>query len=1519
YGSLQQQQQVCRLHPTPDGVYTAILALDSNSALRQGDSSADSLPGNTYQVLEATLKVMWDRNFHTYPDIIVDIECRVPESGAGSEVGLPVGDPRWPVSHRVPDTELHIQASSICFCTLRKSEDSPLLSRGPLSGLSLDLRVLNEWNRMIGEADENEIIKLDILLHDRTGAKGDREYTGLLIRQCFAANKSAASADDGRPSRRGANGRSDKLIIGCGGDRVLDSGFTADFRSTRPKGGLHMQTGGFPAFRLGNSPNLYFRCTVRVCRHSDEKLCEPTSCASDKMAKRSPDSSVWDIETESHVVVALKRDQKWAQPQSSCQASMCLSTRQVIVIILILLVLLALVSGLVIVVYRRRLLISAQRRLRRVSSSQDGGPSSSAAIAASAACRGGGAIGGVIGGSEEDNDLDDLDEDVVGTPQHRGGDAAGAAAKTIVDYPGSPPSRQQLARLAAYSTVSGSMLASHSPVCRKNATQALSTEAAAAAQRSRTMSSARIRQSRQRRRSQSRQSAAAQLASARVRRQASVSRVKDRPGPNLCRPVRRCSMPLSRSLALNSSSICRGTDSSTCLLLSGELAPADSGRDGPPGAAADHAGEQAVEMAAAQAVSAGPDAGQVAVYDGAPQPAVAESEVRRQLVVEAVPVGADVRQVVNLAAPAQLHDQHPLADQAGHRARNLQPGEAAAVQPPGQSHVLGLGGEVQLARQIPSGLVDQPLKSTNRRDTRPTSQSMVAMSAADLASTSGCCTFTATGVPSSSSARCTCARLAAPHGRRVAVQAAQHPGVGLRQQVIKCGQVLPDFDEAAAVDAAQPVQPVGRALVHLGDDGRVFRTLATGGCGEGAEWIVRFCLGGISRLLMTLRVGVRLRRCGHRLPQTAQQPQQQAGVDQRLAGHHQHDQMLRVERAQAGRSGRAVAAADGAKRRGEAEHSGEAGCDCGNLSGDCQAHIGSELPAVVLLGGRLNQENIAVQLYGSQNSVAMQKQTQNKSGRLCRKRRKQQQLLQHRPPPSVSSASFNLSNLSLLGLNRILKACCRPGSSGTVGDEYSPLLSAPLESLSVELCLRNAENPAQRDLHQVLIDESGSQHADSSNRAVSELVGGVAVQLVNSFDQVLQYSLAIVALQLGPLKQVSSQLLNQRQDNLLLQIGRPEQSLLSGNGLGLFTHLSYEFVETGAESGVKLQRSAHLHTLSSGFANSIDGAFRSNKLSDIFLDGGIRSRHLPVHLVADLLLQPVKRSQRSLPDTGQASKASWAAWPATWRWSSASCCDCSLEASASWRRSPTAEPIADAAADDAADATAAVSAEFDDAIFVTGDFFGAELGRSPAPPLSAAAATAAAAKSASCDTSASSSAGSASSTSAAASAAAEAATAAAATSRLPTTELPTGDASPVTMVTVELSTAVPARPKPPLPAALLPDANSRSTSVELPRLRGVAAADAGPDEAAAAGEDGAAPEANDGAKVMKSQRLTVCRCRVWADSPLPIAPVEASAAVDLAGLSEAMEKSMHGSAMTNSVRQVSAGPPPASVEENSAT
>ncbi|PAA74450.1 hypothetical protein BOX15_Mlig014292g2 [Macrostomum lignano] len=445
YGSLQQQQQVCRLHPTPDGVYTAILELDSNSACGRGIVQRTRYP--TYQVLEATLKVMWDRNFHTYPDIIVDIECRVPESGAGSEVGLPVGD---------PDGQFHTG----------KSEDSPLLSRGPLYGLSLDLRVLNEWNRMIGEADENEIIKLDILLHDRTGAKGDREYTGLLIRQCFAANKSAASADDGRPSRRGANGRSDKLIIGCGGDRVLDSGFTADFRSTRPKGGLHMQTGGFPAFRLGNSPNLYFRCTVRVCRHSDEKLCEPTSCASDKMAKRSPDSSVWDIETESHVVVALKRDQKWAQPQSSCQASMCLSTRQVIVIILILLVLLALVSGLVIVVYRRRLLISAQRRLRRVSSSQDGGPSSSAAIAASAACRGGGAIGGVIGGSEEDNDLDDLDEDVIGTPQHRGGDAAGAAAKTIVDYPGSPPSRQQLARLAAYSTVSGSMLASHSPVCR---------------------------------------------------------------------------------------------------------------------------------------------------------------------------------------------------------------------------------------------------------------------------------------------------------------------------------------------------------------------------------------------------------------------------------------------------------------------------------------------------------------------------------------------------------------------------------------------------------------------------------------------------------------------------------------------------------------------------------------------------------------------------------------------------------------------------------------------------------------------------------------------------------------------------------------------------------------------------------------------------------------------------------------------------------------------------------------------
>uniref|UniRef100_A0A1I8HDU3 ZP domain-containing protein n=1 Tax=Macrostomum lignano TaxID=282301 RepID=A0A1I8HDU3_9PLAT len=875
YGSLQQQQQVCRLHPTPDGVYTAILALDSKQRLR-GRGIVQRTRYPTYQVLEATLKVMWDRNFHTYPDIIVDIECRVPRAVPARRSACRWAT-RWPVSHRVPDTELHIQASSICFCTLRKSEDSPLLSRGPLSGLSLDLRVLNEWNRMIGEADENEIIKLDILLHDRTGAKGDREYTGLLIRQCFAANKSAASADDGRPSRRGANGRSDKLIIGCGGDRVLDSGFTADFRSTRPKGGLHMQTGGFPAFRLGNSPNLYFRCTVRVCRHSDEKLCEPTSCASDKMAKRSPDSSVWDIETESHVVVALKRDQKWAQPRQW--------QRRVVLMW-------CAVSG-------RHRGLAAQRRLRR-SSSQDGGPARQPQLPA---C---GAIGGVSGSE----------------------------------------------RTTIYLS--------------KNATQALSTEAAAAAQRSRTMSSARIRQSRQRRRSQSRQSAAAQLASARVRRQASVSRVKDRPGPNLCRPVRRCSMPLSRSLALNSSSICRGTDSSTCLLLSGELAPADSGRDGPPGAAADHAGEQAVEMAAAQAVSAGPDAGQVAVYDGAPQPAVAESEVRRQLVVEAVPVGADVRQVVNLAAPAQLHDQHPLADQAGHRARNLQPGEAAAVQPPGQSHVLGLGGEVQLARQIPSGLVDQPLKSTNRRDTRPTSQSMVAMSAADLASTSGCCTFTATGVPSSSSARCTCARLAAPHGRRVAVQAAQHPGVGLRQQVIKCGQVLPDFDEAAAVDAAQPVQPVGRALVHLGDDGRVFRTLATSGCGEGAEWIVRFCLGGISQLLMTLRVGVRLRRCGHRLPQTAQQPQQQAGVDQRLAGHHQHDQMLRVERAQAGRSGRAVAAADGAKRRGEAEHSGEAGCDCGNLSGDCQAHIGSELPAVVLLGGRLNQENIAVQLYGSQ-------------------------------------------------------------------------------------------------------------------------------------------------------------------------------------------------------------------------------------------------------------------------------------------------------------------------------------------------------------------------------------------------------------------------------------------------------------------------------------------------------------------------------------------------------------------------
>ncbi|PAA65647.1 hypothetical protein BOX15_Mlig014292g1 [Macrostomum lignano] len=91
YGSLQQQQQVCRLHPTPDGVYTAILALDSNSACGRGIVQRTRYP--TYQVLEATLKVMWDRNFHTYPDIIVDIECRVPESGAGSEVGLPVGDP----------------------------------------------------------------------------------------------------------------------------------------------------------------------------------------------------------------------------------------------------------------------------------------------------------------------------------------------------------------------------------------------------------------------------------------------------------------------------------------------------------------------------------------------------------------------------------------------------------------------------------------------------------------------------------------------------------------------------------------------------------------------------------------------------------------------------------------------------------------------------------------------------------------------------------------------------------------------------------------------------------------------------------------------------------------------------------------------------------------------------------------------------------------------------------------------------------------------------------------------------------------------------------------------------------------------------------------------------------------------------------------------------------------------------------------------------------------------------------
>uniref|UniRef100_A0A1I8F662 Protein kinase domain-containing protein n=1 Tax=Macrostomum lignano TaxID=282301 RepID=A0A1I8F662_9PLAT len=412
YGSLPAAASRCAgCTRPPDGVYTAILALDSKQRLRQRDSQRTRYP--TYQVLEATLKRhVGPRNFHTYPDIYR--RHRMP-GRARERCRLGGSACRYLIPNFTSKRARFASAPS-------EVEDSPLLSRGPLSGLSLDLRVLNEWNRMIGEArTRTKLLSWTFLLHDRTGAKGDRDASPPTSRR-HRLMTAGLPAERQRPQRQTDHRLLRRRSPPDCSDRVLDSGFTADFRSTRPKGGLHMQTGGFPAFRLGNSPNLYFpvHCPGDVPAFGREAVrTDQLRVGQDGQAE--PGQQCLGYRDGVHVWWRSSGTRNGRSRSRAARPGMCLSTRQVIVIILILLVLLALVSGLVIVVYRRRPahLGSATSSPSRASS-QDGGPSSSAAIAASAACRGGGAIGGVIAAARRDNDLDDLDEDVVGTPRSIG-------------------------------------------------------------------------------------------------------------------------------------------------------------------------------------------------------------------------------------------------------------------------------------------------------------------------------------------------------------------------------------------------------------------------------------------------------------------------------------------------------------------------------------------------------------------------------------------------------------------------------------------------------------------------------------------------------------------------------------------------------------------------------------------------------------------------------------------------------------------------------------------------------------------------------------------------------------------------------------------------------------------------------------------------------------------------------------------------------------------------------------------
>ncbi|PAA49846.1 hypothetical protein BOX15_Mlig017528g1 [Macrostomum lignano] len=325
------EASVCQLREASGGKYKAELRLDSDTACggRAVTVTRQSHTANQ-KVLKATLRVLWNRNFYTYPDIVVGLMCTVTAQQLGYNDSMD---------------------SKIKSRTGQQNPSGWDLPPKVISGLALWLRVLNRSGFSVSEIEEEDPIQLEILLRDTTDG-----YTRLLVKQCTVA---AAPRTKSTGSTK---------LIDCGGSAVPKSGFNASFQSPRQGTGLHLQqTGSFPAFRLGGSlPTVYFACTVRICQESESIFCDPkTACKPEKMTKRSPDFGVRELDEEIRLVVIAKHQAKRSEISDAvCKYSMCLSTSQVIIIILILLVLLALLSGLIIVVYRRRIIMSAARRLR---------------------------------------------------------------------------------------------------------------------------------------------------------------------------------------------------------------------------------------------------------------------------------------------------------------------------------------------------------------------------------------------------------------------------------------------------------------------------------------------------------------------------------------------------------------------------------------------------------------------------------------------------------------------------------------------------------------------------------------------------------------------------------------------------------------------------------------------------------------------------------------------------------------------------------------------------------------------------------------------------------------------------------------------------------------------------------------------------------------------------------------------------------------------------------------------------